>query len=649
MSKKQYLLDKYPHLSNHWNFDLNINHDIDTITIGSHKEVWWTCEEGHNWLEKVKDFLKPKKVACPYCDNRKALSGYNDLATTHPELAKQWHPDNQLRVDEVTAKSVKEVMWLGECKHSWKVSIGRRVQRGEGCPYCSGRQVLAGFNDLATTHPELAAQWDPNNALSPQEVSYGSTKKISWVCPANPSHTWVASVNGRSRGNGCPVCSGRVVSSSQNDLATTDPELAAQWHPALNSTTPDKVSRGSRHLAWWVCEQGHEWQARVADRGTKSVGCPVCINKQVVPGINDLATTEPALAAQWHPSKNGALTPQQVSRGTCSPVWWQCEKGHEWTATVKNRVSLQQGCRRCNASLQSSKAERELANIIKTLLPGEEVETSVYGVIDKELDIYVPGKKFAIEFNGVYWHSEAAGKDRFYHASKQQACADQGITLYQVWEDDWNTKKDVILRGIAHRLGVISRLNEVCPALPAHWLESLGARKTKVEVVDYAAASDFLELHHIQGSARGTLYLSLVDAAGRRRAVAVFKKSSAGEGVFLIERYATAGVIPGGFTKLLKAAEKCLNPSQWVTFADLEVSNGDLYSNTGFEVEKVLAPDYSYLVNGMRRHKFGFRLKRFREDPELIFEEGLSERELAELNGIPRIWDSGKVKYVKVL
>lgn len=648
MSKKQYLLDEHPYAASYWNFDLNGEHNIETITIGSHKEVWWKCEQDHTWLEKVKEFLKPKKVACPYCDDRKALLGYNDLTTTHPELAKQWHPDNQLKAEDVTARSVKEVMWLGDCSHSWKVSIGRRVNRGEGCPYCSGRQVLAGFNDIATTHPDLAAEWHPDNALTPQEVSYGSTKKVVWRCKKNSAHSWMATPNGRSRGNGCPHCSRHSSVVPEENLTETHPDLAAQWHPTKNTRAVEKVSLGSRYYAWWMCKEGHEWQAKIPGR-VRGAGCPVCANKQVVPGVNDLATTEPELAAQWHPSKNGSLTPQQVSRGTCSPVWWQCEKGHEWSTTPKNRVFLQQGCRRCNASLQSSKAERELAGIISELLPGERVETSVYGVIDKELDIYVPDKKFAIEFNGVYWHSEAAGKDRSYHASKQQACAEQDIFLYQVWEDDWIAKKDIILRGIAHRLGVVSRLGELYPDLPAHWLERLGARKTKVKVLGYEEVSEFLGLHHIQGEARGSLYLSLVDSEDRIRAVAVFKKSSTGERAYLIERYATAGVIPGGFTKLLATAQERLNPSQWETFADLQVSGGDLYTNNGFEVDKVLAPDYSYLVNGVRRHKFGFRLKRFREDPELLFEEGLSERELAILNGIPRVWDSGKVKYVKRL
>src|SRR5690606_34103676 len=109
----------------------------------------------------------------------------------------------------------------------------------------------------------------------------------------------------------------------------------------------------------------------------------------------------------------------------------------------------------------------------------------------------------------------------------------------------------------------------------------------------------------------------------------------------------TAGVVQGGFTRLLRHAESRLAVATWVTFADLSVSQGRLYEDNGFIVDKILPPDYMYFVQGERVHVFNYRLKRFREDPNLIWKEGLTERELAQLNGLHRIWDSGKVRYVK--
>lgn len=131
-------------------------------------------------------------------------------------------------------------------------------------------------------------------------------------------------------------------------------------------------------------------------------------------------------------------------------------------------------------------------------------------------------------------------------------------------------------------------------------------------------------------------------------AVMVLKREPGTNGKTLnLLRFATSVNVVGGFTKLLKHVEKEYAPESIITFSDNCVSDGGLYLNNSFTVAAELAPDYKYVVKGERVHKFQYRLKRFREDPNLIFEEGLSERELAQLNNLPRIWDAGKIKWVK--
>ncbi|MCK9577663.1 MAG: zinc-ribbon domain-containing protein [Clostridia bacterium] len=98
-----------------------------------------------------------------------------------------------------------------------------------------------------------------------------------------------------------------------NDLATLRPDLALQWHPIKNGTlTPQSVTCGLNVKAWWICSLGHEWEARIADR-SKGCGCPICAGQKVLIGYNDLATTNPELAKQWHPIKNGDLKPTNVT------------------------------------------------------------------------------------------------------------------------------------------------------------------------------------------------------------------------------------------------------------------------------------------------------------------------------------------------
>ena len=104
--------------------------------------------------------------------------------------------------------------------------------------------------------------------------------------------------------------------------------LLKEWDESRNfPLTPDTVSYGSKKKVWWTCENGHSWQTTVHVRSEGS-GCPYCAGRKVLPGFNDLETLYPDVAAQWHPSLNGALTPEMVTPGSSKKVWWQCSMGH---------------------------------------------------------------------------------------------------------------------------------------------------------------------------------------------------------------------------------------------------------------------------------------------------------------------------------
>lgn len=127
--------------------------------------------------------------------------------------------------------------------------------------------------------------------------------------------------------------------------------LAAQWDAARNGTlTPEQVTPASNRKARWRCEKGHSFQAVIASRANGS-GCPYCTNKKVLAGFNDLATAEPKIAAEWHPTLNGALTPGMVTAGSRKKVWWQCSCGHIWSARIGARTGAQRsGCPVCAGS-----------------------------------------------------------------------------------------------------------------------------------------------------------------------------------------------------------------------------------------------------------------------------------------------------------
>ncbi len=216
---------------------------------------------------------------------------------------------------------------------------------------CMGAyKVIAGYNDLATTHPQIASQWHPTNNgdLTPQQVVAGSGKKYWWLC--EKGHEWQTTGDTRSKGSGCPYCSGRLPIPGENDLETLNPALAREWHPTKNGDlTPRGVKLSTNKSVWWLCNAGHDWRARVANRSNGD-GCPICSGQKVLAGYNDLATTHPQIASQWHPTNNGDLTPQQVVAGSGKKYWWLCEKGHEWQTRAVHRLRGH-GCEYCTGRL----------------------------------------------------------------------------------------------------------------------------------------------------------------------------------------------------------------------------------------------------------------------------------------------------------
>ena len=266
-------------------------------------------------------------------------------------LLEQWDTARNLPLtpDDVSYGSKRKVWWRCEKGHSWQAAVYTRTGSGTGCPVCAGKVVQPGNNDLAALFPELARQWHPvkNGALTPDQVLPGSHRMVWWIC--EKGHEWRAQVKSRTAGCGCPTCANRAVVASCNDLATQYPQLAAQWHPTRNGAlTPGMVAPGATRRVWWRCERGHEWQASVTSRTSGGNGCPVCAGKQVVAGENDLASRFPAVAAQWHPTKNGKLTPQQVTPYANRKVWWRCELGHEYQAAVGARTMSGSGCPYCS-------------------------------------------------------------------------------------------------------------------------------------------------------------------------------------------------------------------------------------------------------------------------------------------------------------
>ncbi|MDU5615515.1 MAG: zinc-ribbon domain-containing protein [Varibaculum cambriense] len=404
------------------------------VTTGSEKKLLWKCSKNHEWEATVSS--RSNGVGCPYCSSEKILPGYNDLATTNPELANEVSPNSKTKATEVTGRSNKKILWRCIEDHEWEATANNRASNDAGCPYCSNKKILPGYNDLATTNPELAEEISPKSRIKATEVTTGSGKRLLWKCIRG--HEWKATVAHRSDGKDCPYCSGTKILPGYNDLATTNPELAEEISPKSRIKATG-ITKSSSKRVLWKCSKNHEWSATVASR-SNGTGCPYCSSTKILHGYNDLSTTNPKLAEEISPKSKIKATEVMAFSG--NKLLWRCIRGHEWKARVADRSSGT-GCPRC----AGSQAERDLAKLVKSLLPEDiKILRNDRKVIKPyELDVLVPGLNLAFEFNGTYWHSDEVitkrqpqfESSKAFDKFKETECAKQGIKLFFVREKPW--------------------------------------------------------------------------------------------------------------------------------------------------------------------------------------------------------------------
>jgi len=277
-----------------------------------------------------------------------------------------------------------------------------------------------------------------------------------------------------------------------------------------------------------------------------------------------------------------------------------------------------------------SAGENEVATFIKSL--NIEIIQNTRKIIPPyELDIYIPEHKLAIEYCGLYWHSEQAGKSENYHRNKLDMCNKKGIQLITMFESEWKQRQSQIK-------------NKLRSLLHCNSSETIYARKTNIVHVTKKQKQKFFNNNHIQADGPGSINIGLMcdDLVACMSFIKINRD-------YELRRYATSCHVPGGFTKLLKFFIDSYEPKSIISFADLRWSNGNMYLKTGWEIDKILKPDYYYSPDGKNLfHKFNYRRKNL---SKLLdnFDESLSEKINCDNNGILRIWDCGKIKFKKLI
>lgn len=373
------LATTHPHLAEEWDYEKNGTLTPSDVKAGSGKRVWWKCKIcGGEWDAVIYSRSSGSKSGCPYCSGKRPLKGKTDLATTHPHLAEEWNYEKNgtLTPSMVPPGSKKKVWWVCEKGHEWKATIySRSGKNAVGCPKCA--------EQLHTSFPEQAIYYYLKQfdiSIRNREIICG--REVDIFLPSlNTAIEYdglyylgdviqylIKELFGKTTGQINVIQDKQKILESYkqgtlaNSLGVKYPELAIQWHPTKNGTlSPESFSPGSHEKIWWACPIcGNEWEATIKDR-VYGGRCPVCVGKKVNPGVNDIATTHPELVKEWHPTKNGTLTPSVVSRGKHTTVWWICEKGHDWEETVAARIRGR-GCPYC-ANKRVWKGFNDLATV----------------------------------------------------------------------------------------------------------------------------------------------------------------------------------------------------------------------------------------------------------------------------------------------
>ena len=424
------LAEADPEIAKEWDYERNAPLTPKNVSKGSGRAVWWKCSKcGWRWKKSVGLRTTPnKRSGCPLCSNAVLVPGKNDLGTTCPDIAKRWHPtkNGDLTPRDVTAGSSKKVWWKcrvcgyefekrvcdmtsggvpiclncqnigrfkgrsvndnpklisffdsslnggidpraiaegSEKEYVWKCPKGhvfaqqvdRLARLKEPCPICRNSKLLEG-RSLSEVDPPLSKEWnyEKNSGLTPKDIVAGSSKKVWWKCPTCGGE-WEAVVGVRVREKTkCPYCTNHALLRGFNDVASKRPDIAAQWHPTRNGDlTPRDVVAGSKKRVWWrhwheETQTWHEWENSPREMQAKDGKCPYCTNHALLRGFNDVASKRPDIAAQWHPTRNGDLTPRDVTAGSGKKVWWKCPTcGGEWFVSLSARIVKKTGCPHC--------------------------------------------------------------------------------------------------------------------------------------------------------------------------------------------------------------------------------------------------------------------------------------------------------------
>ena len=471
------LSEKYPQLCKDWDYEKN---DLtpEQITYGSSYNAYWKCHAcGYEWQNRVCNRIsKNRPNLCPKCstknmaEKRKQIDYNESLESKYPQALADWDYDkNDIKPSEVGKCSEQEVHWKCHvCGYEWKQQINRRL--ASVCPNCHEHAPVNKSRSIIK-HPEYMGQLlidvsqelfneiaeFPCNCTEHEQLKADYQRTVAWKCHIcghkwrdTPYHRTVCDIQ-------CPNCAkiakehskrkAKIVA-REDSIGVLYPRVLKFWDFNKNQVldcTPYDISPGTSQKIYWKCPDcGYEWvqHPTVLVHGG---GCPICAIKHGVllhetPEPNkSFADLFPDLLSDWDYTKNDR-SPYAIKPHSNKDIAWKCHVcGYEWTTRLQNRTDSHQGCPKCAMNSHTSFPEQAVFFFLhRDLFPDAISQYFIthndYTNYKYALDIYVPSRRIAIEYDGEYWHNlkNAQEKDEL----KEQRIHELGIKLYRIVENN---------------------------------------------------------------------------------------------------------------------------------------------------------------------------------------------------------------------
>lgn len=602
------------------------------VYVSYHEKVCVICpEHGEFWITPAHHI---RGQGCPVCAGTKRSNTEEFL-----EKLNKIH-GNKYITDKVVYVNNKTKVTLICPVHGEFSATPHNLLKGRGCPECAKTKRVETWRktnnkpkketvkkpektkyDRGLEFEKKAIEIHKGKYIYHPDEYINSTTKTRITCPEHGD--FYQTPGNHLHGKGCPICAN--IARKNGRLRQREDVIADFRKVHGNKYDYSKFEYVDAHTpSIIICPIHGEFKQTSNDHLTGR-GCPSCAGCKKVT-IEDFKNRCDALYDSFY---DYSLI--EDFDNIKAKVTIICPKHGKFETTVGNHLAGH-ACPSC--SNNNSNAENELFEHLMTM--NDRVVKHNREILGgKELDIYIPSENLAIEYCGLLWHSEKYRPNKFYHFNKLNACNKQGIKLITIFEDEWLSKKEIVLEKLKHQLHLSE--NKIIS----------GARNCLITHIKTDIAMEFLNKYHIQGFGSGTVYYGAYNKKDNQLVgVMAFRLD---HGKWELTRFATNYhyICPGLGSKMFQTFIKEYNPAYVKSFADRRWTvniDDNLYTKLGFTLESIGKPDYSYVYKKQRLHKFNFRKQILHKKYNLPL--SMTEKEMCDEIGAYRIWNCGLLKYV---